>query len=366
MTHTECRTKESRVRRFLRQAGLNGILLTRQPNFAWMTCGGDNHVVTASEGGVATLLFTPERKIVLTTNIEAQRIMEEEVCGLGYDLVSYPWHEATARAAAIRKHIRGLRVASDDGVAGTPPLGEAFTELRYSLTEQEVKRYRALGHDCSEAMEEAGRRVARGQAEHQIASEVCRAFLARDIVPVVVLIAADERAMKYRHPIYKNKKVDRHVMIVMCGRRKGLIVSLTRLVHFGRLPDDLRRKHDACCAVDAAFNLGSKPGASLGSVLQNAIRVYERTGFPEEWRLHHQGGTTGYGGRDVIATPGQKEKIHPNQALAWNPSIAGTKSEDTIIVRKNGIEVISRPIQWPTIEAEWNGKTIRRADILVK
>ncbi|MEW6356992.1 MAG: M24 family metallopeptidase [Planctomycetota bacterium] len=366
MAENECAAKENRLNAFLKKKNLDGVLVTRQDNFAWITCGSDNHVVTATEAGFGTFLYTPHRKVLFATNIEAPRIMEEELAHMDVDVVDYPWHaDPTVKVNAIKKVIRGMKIASDDGAAGTPLLDGSFTELRYSLTEQEIKRFRALGRDCSAAMEEVGPRIKKGQTEAEIAADICRAFIARDIQPWVCLIAADER-LKYRHPIYKTKKVKKCVMIVMCGRRKGLICSLTRMVHFGRLPDALRRKHDACCAVDAAFNLSSKPGVTLGACLENAQSVYKATGFADEWRLHHQGGTAGYNGRDKIATPGDKTQIQPNQALAWNPSISGTKSEDTIIALPDRIEVISRPVNWPTIKAEWQGKTIKRADILVK
>lgn len=366
MAKTESQIKEQRVRTFLKKRGLGGVLLSKQSNFAWFTCGGDNHVVTAGEGGVATVLFTPERKVLFANNIEVPRIMEEELAGMDYEVSQYPWHqEATAKPAAIRKAIRGRKVASDDGVAGTPLLDAGFTELRYSLTEAEIERYRALGRDCNEAMEEVGHGLKKGQTECRIAADLCRAFIERDIVPFVVLIAADDR-LKYRHPIYKDRKANRCVMMVMCGRRTGLICSLTRLVHFGPVPRELRRKHDACCAVDAAFNLSSKPGTALGAILETARGVYRKTGYADEWTLHHQGGTTGYAGRDTIATPGDKTRIQPNQALAWNPSISGTKSEDTAIAFRDRIEFISAPVNWPTVVAEWKGKRVKRADILVK
>ena len=366
MANKECAIKERRLNAFLKKKRLDGVLITRQDNFAWMTCGGDNHVVTASETGFGTYLYTPKRRVLFATNIEAHRIMEEELSHMEVEAVEYPWHaEAAAKVKAVKKAIRGMKIASDDGIAGTPLLDGGFTALRYSLTDQEIKRYRALGKECSAGMEEVGHRVKKGQRESEIAADICRAFIARDIQPWVCLVAADGRR-KYRHPIYKTKKVKKCVMIVMCGRRHGLICSVTRMVHFGKLSDELRRKHDACCAVDAAFNLGSRPGITLGACLQNAQSVYKETGFPDEWQLHHQGGTAGYNGRDKIAVPGDQTKIQPNQALAWNPSISGTKSEDTIIARKDRIDVICPPVKWPTVKAQWKGKTLKRADILVR
>jgi hypothetical protein len=56
------------------------------------------------------------------------------------------------------------------------------------------------------------------------------------------------------------------------------------------------------------------------------------------------------------------------QAFAWNPSIAGVKSEDTILVSpERGLEVITRPERssWPLLRAEVEGLgALDRPDIL--
>jgi len=56
-----------------------------------------------------------------------------------------------------------------------------------------------------------------------------------------------------------------------------------------------------------------------------------------------------------------------NQAFAWNPSIAGTKSEDTILIGENGFEFLSGPTKaWPTVSVKANGKSYKRAGIKLR
>jgi hypothetical protein len=69
----------------------------------------------------------------------------------------------------------------------------------------------------------------------------------------------------------------------------------------------------------------------------------ELEGFPEEWRRHHQGGLTGYGSREIIATPETAHLIQTGQAFAWNPSITGAKAEETFLLTDAGAEVIASP-----------------------
>ncbi|MDE2839692.1 MAG: aminopeptidase P family protein, partial [Chloroflexota bacterium] len=76
-------------------------------------------------------------------------------------------------------------------------------------------------------------------------------------------------------------------------------------------------------------------------------------------------GACGYESRDYKASPVSQEVIQLNQAFAWNPSIAGVKSEDTTLVTAEGIEVLSAAsADWPMIAVDWQGKTIERPAIL--
>jgi hypothetical protein len=58
--------------------------------------------------------------------------------------------------------------------------------------------------------------------------------------------------------------------------------------------------------------------------------------------------------------------VQPFQAFAWNPSITGTKSEDTIIATPQGPEIISLSPGLPTREQEVAGTRLQRSDIVVR
>jgi Xaa-Pro aminopeptidase len=129
---------------------------------------------------------------------------------------------------------------------------------------------------------------------------------------------------------------------------------------------DLKKRHAAVAAVDAGINLHCKPGQTLGEMFDFICRQYASAGYDGEWQLHHQGGPTGYATRDCIATPNDPTQLVEHQAFAWNPSITGTKSEDTIITGENGpIVVTEAGSDWPMILCEYNGKMMKRPDILV-
>jgi Xaa-Pro aminopeptidase len=149
-------------------------------------------------------------------------------------------------------------------------------------------------------------------------------------------------------------------------RRHGLISALTRLVHFGKLPGALRQRHRAVCAVDASFHLHTRVGTPVRDVFRHGVAAYKDQGFAREWILHHQGGPCGYQGRDYLGSPSAPGVVLENQPYAWNPSITGTKSEDTIMATAKGPVVMTPAVDWPMVEVETDSGFWPRPDILVR
>src|SRR3990172_7578111 len=90
----EIKEKERRVRDFLRSNGLKALLLKRQANFSWMTYGGLNLVGITTEFGATSLLITEDSKFVISNNIEAPRMIEEEdLEKQGFVTKIFPWYE---------------------------------------------------------------------------------------------------------------------------------------------------------------------------------------------------------------------------------------------------------------------------------
>lgn len=361
----EIEEKQRRVNALLKREGFDALLLSTSAGFAWFSGGGDCHVNIAEETGVGALLVRPDSTTLLTNNVERGRLLEEELAGCGFQDHASLWTE-DALPDALQRLAPNEKIAADVPLPGVTPRPEAIAALRRSLTQAEVERYRALGRDVGEAIGEAAGQVEPGMTEHEAAAILAGHHFRRGAVPIVVLVAADERILKYRHPVPTDNEIQRCVLLVVCGRRHGLIVSATRIVHFGQLPEELRRKHDAVTAIDAAFVGASRIGTPISDVFKAGLDAYAEHGYPEEWKLHHQGGPTGYAARDFRATLETTDAVEPNQAFAWNPSITGTKSEDTIIVTSDGPEIISASPSFPTIEGRAQDATFPRADILVR
>jgi len=354
--------KQELVADLLEEGGYDALLLSRADNFAWFTSGGNDVVHLAGEKGAASLFLTRNDRLVITNNIESPRLFEEELDDFGFQLKEYPWHENPDR---LRDDlIRGRKVASDDGAGGTTSVMEQVRSLRLSLTELERERYAQLGHDVSHAMEATCRTIQAGHTEREIAGTLSHRLLRHGMVPVVLLVAADQRIGKFRHPVPTGAQVEKTCMVAVVARQYGLHASLTRMVSLGPPDADLARRHQACCMVDATFVFFSRPGEQAAEVLRRGKRIYEKTGFADEWNLHHQGGTTGYAPREERITPESTRQLREHMALAWNPSITGTKSEDTILIDDAGFHVVTNTLRWPSIVVSVKGYDIPRPDIL--
>jgi Xaa-Pro dipeptidase len=315
------------VRDVLDRLGRPAALLRTRRNFAWLTAGGANHIVLASETGVAPLLVTRDAVVAITQNIEAARIADEELAGLGIETVPVPWWEPGAidREATVRG--RGVPATDDDVEADLVPLRSVLAPL-------EQERLAGIGVAARLAVEQSLAAVEPGTTEDDLAAELLGRL--PGLRAPVVLVAADDRIARYRHPLPAGAPIQRRVMLVLVAERWGLHVAITRFRELEPPSDDLARRTAAVAEVERAFHEATVPGATLGGVFAAGEAAYERAGVPDEWRDHHQGGTIAFQGRETIATPGDRTPIVAGMAFAWNPSIAGAKAEETFILGADG------------------------------
>jgi antitoxin VapB len=179
----------------------------------------------------------------------------------------------------------------------------------------------------------------------------------------VVLVGSDERISNFRHPLPTAKAIERYVMLVLCFRYQGLISALTRSVYFGKAPNALNEIAQAVARVDAHVIAATSEGRTMGEMFEMLRQAYEREGAPEAIEQHHQGGTIAYLGRETLARPDSPVRIETGQAFAWNPSLRGAKSEDTMILTANGPEIITEMDGWPVSLIETDAGPIARPAI---
>ncbi len=364
MPSKEIETKIERLLSLMKQTGLGGLIINSQPNFAWLTAGGRNGIDQSREAGVGTLLLRPDgKRFVIANRIEMQRLLSEEINGQGYEPVDFSWQEEKGNSSQIVDTARSLLdvslpLGSDLPVGQDVRLIEGdIAKARYQLTESEIERYRLLGREAGKAIGKMARNLEPGLTEKEVARLAIDELASVGAHSVVTLVAADERMKRYRHPLPTDLQWEKVVMIVVCARRDGLIASLTRLVCHGAVPEDLERRTRACASVKARLLHGTRTGVTGRELYDLAALAYGEVGFGGEENLHHQGGATGYRTRDWVAHPMSRDTVNAGQAFAWNPSITGSKVEETCLAFEDRIEIITASPNWPTLPVELDGHT---------
>jgi antitoxin VapB len=368
---------------FLLEREAGAILLSKRSNFACLTVGKRNYVITGAELGACSLLLTAKGEMYYVgNNIEQPRVLDEELTDFDVEPRSFFWYEAIDTALSGFSH---LQVISDDGSAGEN-VHKYLDLVRSLLTDVEVEEYRVLGKLVAECVTEVCTGVRKGMTEQEVATELVCAAARRGIAMPVVLVAADDRIAKYRHPLptesglltagpdTQGKPIEKYVMVVGCFEKEGLVVSMTRFKAVSSLDEEILDRYRRIACVDADIMVATKPGTTLGDVLEEGQRAYQRYGFTPksanpikegEWQNHHQGGLTGYDTRTIIAVPGDPTPILSSHypellkqhfgvetafalAFAWNPSAPGVKSEDTFILFSDGRkEIITKTPDFP-------------------
>ncbi|AUX08052.1 Xaa-Pro aminopeptidase [Halalkaliarchaeum desulfuricum] len=349
--------RAARLDGFLEERGLEAVWFARPNGFAWLT-GGSNVVDRDAPVGVAAAGYDGEFRVV-TDNIEGERIAAEAVPD-AFTVEETPWYSSSL-AEAVAEH-SPTPAAADVPVPGFDEFDPG--RLRQPLSETDTDQYRELGGEVAAAVESVCRELEPGDTEHEVAAGIRIALAAGNVEAPVVLVGGGERARKYRHYTPTDAELGDYALVSVTAERGGLYVSCTRTVAFDP-PDWLRERFrtaarveaTALAATRAAAERGTnEPGTNgtpetAGDVFAAIQRAYDALGWNGEWRDHHQGGAAGYAGREWIATPDAEEPVYAPMAYAWNPTVQGAKSEDTVLI-DDGFETLTETGDWPTLEVE--------------
>ena len=350
----EIEVKTERLIKVLQENSLQGVLINAQHNFAWLTGGGSNGIDLSRENGAANLLVTAAgKRYLLANNIEMPRMLDEEISAVEFEPIEFTWQDEKADSNLVLEKARsacGGKVATDYAIESK------IAPCRYALTEDELGRLRSLGSDAASAFQRAIGKLVVGQTEIEISGEMRRELAVGNMASVVTLVAADERIAGYRHPVPTENRWNKTLLLVTCAKRGGLIVSLSRIVCVGEPSDELKRKTESAAYVNARLMDATRPGATGSELYTTAVNAYSEQGFAGEIDCHHQGGAAGYKTREWVAHPQSGEVVRADQAFAWNPSITGTKVEDTCIVTENGVEIITASPEFPQISTTIGGR----------
>ena len=332
--------------------GASGALRLRGSDwFAWITAGACNRVCLVQETGIAEVLVTPTASWILTDEIDAQRLLDEELSG-NFQIFQARWAAPEERDDFVRDVVGICQVWSDRPGKGEQPIPTDLAQHKRILMPSEARRYQRVGQLAAEAVTEAMSAAQAEWTELDLAGATAQALWQRGLQPAILLAAGANRLSVYRNPLPTSAKLGRLAMLSVSAQGYGLHANLTRYMAFGRMREEDRIHHDQIRQIEAEALQCCVPGTRLDQIYQVLVGAYDRRGYAHAIEEHHQGGLTGYLPREIIATPMTGHCLNKLEAVAWNPSLAGVKIEDTFLVHGNevGIENLTLSKDWPTVD----------------
>src|SRR5438105_3910271 len=161
--------KQERIMALLREVGRDGLLILDPNNFAWLTGGATaKGILQAVEH--PCVYFQGQQRWLLSGNVDTQRLFDEELDGLGFQLKEWPWHWGRAQLLADLCH--GKKIACDQSFSDCLIVGDRLAFARRTLSAWDQLRLRELGRATAHALEATCRSLDRGESEEEIAGQV--------------------------------------------------------------------------------------------------------------------------------------------------------------------------------------------------
>lgn len=355
--------KHGQVAGLLAETKCDGLLVLDADNFAWLTAGAAGRGVL-DPAGLPALYYTTEGRWIVCSNADSQRLFDEDVDGLGFQIKEWPWY--AGRDAFLTELGKGRTFASDVPYGACKVVGDWLRKQRRTMSDYDRACCRALGLIISHSLEATGRTMSPGETEREIAGQLAHRLFHRGAFPLNLMVAADGRSRPYRQAAFTSTPIRNYCVLSVAARKYGLVAMASRSINFGPPADAYRRDHDAACRVSATYVAGSWPDAVPKQILATGRRVYQVTGAEHEWQLAPQGCVTGRTGVELSLDPQLEELLQANWALSWFPSVGTALSCDTFLISEEGPKAITAIENWPLKRIRIQGADFVRPDLLVR
>ena len=90
-------------------------------------------------------------------------------------------------------------------------------------------------------------------------------------------------------PIATEKRINKRAMLCVNARKRGLIISLTRFVQFGKIPDKIQKKYEANVYIDCVLMANTIPGKPAVEAFRKGLEAYKETGYADEYQFAPSG-----------------------------------------------------------------------------
>ncbi len=354
-------SKMGLVAGLLKEKGCEGLLLLEPENIAWLSSGG---VDRGRPDPTATpaLYCNGDQRWVVCSNVDSQRIFEEELDGLGFQLKEWPWH--WSRDQLLADMCQNRKVACDRPLPATALVDEDLRRLRRTLTPYEQACMQMLGQYLAHALEATCRTIAVNSTEREAAGQISHRLAKRGIQPLHIGVAADGRFRLHRNPHYTSTTIAHYAVMTATARKYGLVATACRAVSFGPPDEELRQEQNAVCRVSASYLASTWPEALPRQILAAGQRIYQVAGYEHEWRLAPQGWVTARAFAESPLSPLSEEVFQSNWAVTWQVTAGTACSCDTFLITDQGPVPVTPVEAWPVKKIRIQGAEFIRPDIL--
>jgi hypothetical protein len=353
--------KQMRVAALLQDAGCEGLLALDPENFSWLTSGAMSRG-NLDPAELPVVYYSAEQRWVIAGNMDSQRLFDEEVDGLGFQLKEWPWH--WGREQLLSDLCQGRRLLCDRPLPQAKHEPGRFRDLRRVLTAYEQACLIALGQILAHALEATCRTMLPGETEREAAAQISHRLLHRGVHPVQIGVAADGRSRLYRQGGFTSTPIEHYAVLTATGRKYGLNATASRTLSFGAPDSVLAQEHNTACKVSATYLASSWPDAVPSEILTAGRRVLLICGFEHEWLLAPQGHVSGRCPVELRITPSTNDLFQAGWAVTWQAGAGAASSCDTCILADEGPILVTPTETWPLKRIRVQGAEFVRPDIL--
>jgi Xaa-Pro aminopeptidase len=358
---SDIEAKHQKMVALLEELGCEALLILEPENFAWLTSGATARGIL-DPAELPALWYQKEQRWAVASNVDSQRLFDEELDGLGFLLKEWRWF--LGRDSLLTHLCQGRKVACDRPFGNAVLVANRLQQLRRVLTGYEQACLASLGQIVSHAVEATCRTMPQYETEREIAGQLTHRLVHRGTLPILVSVAGDGRALLYRQHGYTATVVNKNCVILATARKYGLCVTVSRTMSFGPPDDKFRLQHDAACKVTATYLASTWPDSLPREILATGRRVYQFTGWEHEWLNSPQGMITGRSPVELSLLPNTEELFHSGWCVTWRASVGGSCSCDSFLITDQGPELVTPTEAWPLKLIRIQGADFVRPDIL--
>jgi Xaa-Pro aminopeptidase len=354
-------SKMALVAALLQECGCDGLLILEQDNLAWLTSGAIARGILDPRE-LPAVYCNGDARWLLSSNVDSQRMFDEEIDALGFQLKEWPYH--WGREQLLADLCQNRKVACDVPHGECIVVGEQVRRLRRKLTVYEQACLQAVGTIVTHAVEATCRTMEPGLSEREMAAQVSHRMMHRGAQVLHVGIGVDGRPRRYRQHGYTGAILSRHAVVSATGEKYGVCATATRAVAFGETDPDFRKDHNAVCKVAATYLASTWPEAVPREILLAGRRIYLLAGYEHEWMLAPQGFVTGRAAVELPLLPQTEELFQASWVVTWTPSAGAARGGDTYLITDQGPKLMTPTEVWPLKRIRVQGAEFVHPDIL--